>query len=332
MTPGIAALVLLLLLFLSALFSGSETGVYSLSRVRLDAEVGAKRRSAQLLERLVRNDTAFIITLLVGNNLMLELLTHVFETSAVEHLGVPGWSTEIVVTLILAPMVFFLGELLPKDAFRRRPHLLLTLATPFLGAARVVLSPIALPLQGLSTGLERIFGLRPAEFTRALGREQMLEILQEGTRAGALEPHAEELARNVLVLRETTLEGILLPWSEVRTIDLDTGPGAVRDAVEEADFTRMPAVRTPAGEGRRVVGYVHQLDVLGNPEEDARVLLRPMTHLEPGLGVDRALARMRTAGQRLALVGTPEEPLGLVTLMDLIDVVAGEARKAARAG
>jgi len=325
-SPGIAVLLLALLLFLSALFSGSETGVYSLSRVRLEAEVGAKRRSAQLLARLVRNDTAFLITLLVGNNLMLELLTHLFETSTIEHLGLPRWATELVVTLILAPLVFFFGELLPKDAFRRRPHLFLTMATPFLGAARVVLLPISLPLQAISAGLERLFGLRRQEVARALGRKELLEILQEGTRAGALEPHAEDLARNVLILRETPLSGVLVPWKDVRTIDLDADAEEVRRAVEDADFTRLPALWTSPDGERHVVGYVHQLDVLGNQDADARTLQRPIPHLDPALGVDRALARLRISGQRLALVGTPEKPLGLVTLMDMVDVLAGEAR------
>jgi len=114
MSPGLATLLLALLLLLSALFSGSETGVYSLSRVRLHAEVRAKHRSAQLLARLVRNDTAFLITLLVGNNLMLELLTHVFETTAIEPLDVPRWAREIVVTLLLAPVVE-LDETVARD-------------------------------------------------------------------------------------------------------------------------------------------------------------------------------------------------------------------------
>lgn len=328
MSLGLAALLLALLLFLSALFSGSETGVYSLSRVRLDAEVRAGRRSAQLLARLVRGDTAFLITLLVGNNLMLELLTHVFEASTIEPLALPLWAREVVVTLILTPVVFVFGELLPKDVFRRRPHMFLTLATPFLGAARVVLLPISLPLRAFSAILERLLRLRRKDFVRALEREQILELLQEGTRVGALDSHAEEIARNVLILREMRLTSLTLPWADVRTVDLDAGPEAARQAVEEAEFTRLPALETAADGSRAVVGYIHQLDVLGDPGADVGQLRRPIPVLDPELGVNRALARLRTSGQRLALVGTPAEPLGLVTVMDLVGAVAGETRPA----
>jgi putative hemolysin len=331
MSPWLVAAVLVLLLLLSGIFSGSETGAYSLSRARLDAEVGAKRRPAQLLARLVRNDTAFLIALLVGNNLMLGLLTQVFETSAIEPLDLPAWSTELVVTGLLVPVVFLLGELIPKDVFRRRPHLFLTLATPILGAARILLLPISLPLQALTVGLERLLGLRRMDFVRALGRERLMEILQEGTRTGAIEPHAEELARNVLVLRGTPVGELALPWEDVVTVDLDGDADDVRRAVVDAEFTRLPATRSLA-EGRTIVaGYVHQLDVLGNPDADARALQRPIPHLDPALGVNRALARLRISGQRLALVGTPEEPLGLVTLMDLVDVLAGGPRSTPRA-
>lgn len=331
MSPVLVIATLLVLLFMSALFSGCETGVYSLSRIRLEAEVGGGSRSARILARLLRNDTALLIMLLVGTNLMLELLTHVFEGGVLAHTGLPEWSREIIVTVVLAPIVFLLGELLPKDAFRRRPHFLLGLATPLLVVMRLLLLPITFPLLVLSLGLERLFGLRSQEFARALGREEVLEILQEGTRAGALEPHAEELARNVLILRETTLADLLLPWSEVRTIDLDLPPDEARREAVEAEFTRLPALQSSADDGtRRVVGYIHQLDVLGNEEADVRTLVRPIPVLAAGVSLDAALARLRISGQRLALVGSAEEPAGLVTLMDLVDAVAGERRPGRR--
>lgn len=316
--------LLLGFLFLSAIYSGSETGVYSVSRIRLDAEAREGRRAARLLLRLLRDDAGLLITLLIGNNLMLLILTGEFEERLVPA-GLPSWTREIVVALALTPVVFLLGELLPKDVFRRRPHRFLSLAAPVISVSRLLFLPLAAPLVALSVGLERLFGLRRTEVARALGREEMLDILEEGTRTGALAPHAEELARNVLVLRETPVQRVMLPWKKVCTVDLDLSAKEARAVVEESEYTRLPALRTEDGaSGRRVVGYVHQLDVLGG-EEEAATSLRPLPAFAPDLPIDRALARLRISGQRLALVGLPETPRGLVTLMDLVAAISGRA-------
>jgi CBS domain containing-hemolysin-like protein len=78
-------------------------------------------------------------------------------------------------------------------------------------------------------------------------------------------------------------------------------------------------------EDSAVIGYVHQLDVLGEGEGTAVLeQLRPAMFLVPGTPVDRALARLRSGGQRLAVVGTSERPEGLVTLKDVLEEISGD--------
>ena len=327
---------LLFLLFLSGAFSGSETGVYSVSRARIDGEAAKGRRRSKLLRGLLRDDTQLLITLLVGNNLMLELLTHGFDRGVAAG-RVPAGTRELFVTLLLTPIVFLLGELMPKDLFRRHPHLFLGWATPLISVARALFFPVVWPLSRLSRVLERALGLAPEDVARALAREEMLEILAEGMRAGALAPQAERLARNVLVLRETPVERVMIPWERVRTVDLDAPADELQGVVRDSDFTRLPALRrspgasagasagSSDGPGRsRVIGYVHQLEALGAPEEPLEEALHGLEAFAPELPVDTALARLRTQGRRMALVGDPEAPVGLVSLMDLVAAISGE--------
>lgn len=325
MIPWLFLFAMAGLLFLSAVFSGAETGVYSVSRVRLEAEAEEGRRSARLLTRLLRDDAGLLITLLIGNNLVLELMTHLTEWE-VTRLGVPEYLQEVAVTLFLTPAVFLFGELVPKDLFRRRPHFLLAAVAPLVALFRWLVSPLAWPLAQVSILLERLLGLRQEEFARILRREEMVDLLAESRKAGALEPHAEALARNVLVLRHTPLSKIALPWEKVTWIDLDQGEAPARAAVVGASFTRLPVLRTGPDGKRVVVGYLHQLDVLRAPEDPLEAHLRPLLELDPGLPLDRAVARLQAAGLRLALVGGARAPRGLVSLMDLLASLASEAR------
>jgi CBS domain containing-hemolysin-like protein len=145
--------------------------------------------------------------------------------------------------------------------------------------------------QAKAVGRQR--GLRQEDFARILRREEMVELLAESRRAGALAPHAEELARNVLVLRHTPLARVMIPWERVESVDLDRGPAEARAAVARSGFTRLPVRRRKV-----VVGYLHQLDVLGAPPDaDPAGLVRPLVELPADLPLDRAVERLRAAGE-----------------------------------
>jgi len=371
MTAGTFYLALIGLLILSGVFSGSETGVYSLSRPRVEAEARQGRAAARILDALLSSKAALLVTLLVGNNLVMELATYLAEKRVHGLHGLPSWAREIAVTLGLTPVLFFFGEVLPKDLFRRRPHQLLALMAPVLWLTRVITLPITLPLYGLSKALERLFSLGGSDLARAFRRQEMLQLFAEGARSGLLTPSTEDLARNVLVLRKTRVAEVAVPWERVSTIDLDLAPEALTSRILESSHSRLVAVRGTGGVAPRVEGYLHQLDFLrppGDPRKEpdrarqkkahpdppsaAReplaprpfteplerlpapplaAALDPETHLrtiptfDPSLPVHEALGQLRVAGQRLALVGTSENPEGLVTLMDLVSVIAGQA-------
>jgi len=91
--------------------------------------------------------------------------------------------------------------------------------------------------------------------------------------------------------------------------------------VARSPYTRIPVV----DENGAVRGYVHQLDVLGEGEgADVLEHLRPLTVLPSGTSVDRALAKLRLGGQRLAVVGDLDHPSGLLTLKDLLEEISGD--------
>jgi len=310
---------ILLALVASAIFSGSETGLYSLSKPRLDLEVGDRRRGALRVRALFERRSAILITILIGNNLAIELMTLLAE-KLVELREFSDLQRNLFLSFLLTPVIFFFGELLPKDLFRRRPHVLMRLAAPFLLVFRVLVWPLERILRGVTLVLERLAGLRHEELIRLPARLEVLGVIAEGRAVGALESHAEELARNALALRTIPVTRAMIPWGSVETIDRGTEPRVQRAAVEAAPYTRLPVV----AEGR-VEGYVHQLDVLrSTPGGEVLEHSRPILILAPELSVDRALARLRGAGVRAAVVGSAESPIGLVTVKDLVEEISGD--------
>jgi CBS domain containing-hemolysin-like protein len=310
--------LLALCLVLSAAWSGSETGLYSLSRPRVEAEARAGNSRSRLIAFLLRDDARLLITLLLATAIVDEAATTVGLMLA-EPLHMPRHLNEIVVSLALTPLFLFFGGLLPKDLFRRRPHTLVAWCAPLIAASSVALSLLVVPLRFLTGALFRSLGLQETELARVTGREAVIELLRE--RDAELTPELEKMARKVLELRSVPIERVMVPWRRAETLRHDADAQTTRTRLDRTPYSRLPIVE-PSG---AVVGYVHQLEVLAAGESATpREHLRPMLALPPGLPIDRALARMRKSGQRAAVVGTLARPLGLVTLKDLVEEISGE--------
>jgi len=304
----------------TAIFAGGETAFYRVSRVRIDMEARSGSRSARIVQRLSHDRTQLVIVLALGVSLGVEILT--WRAEAVLHaLGLSNIGVDIFLVLVLVPIFFFTAELFPKDLFRRRPHAGLRFTAPILEGARLVLWPIVQVLAVVARWAARAAGGAGDLDAGVQGRETVLGFLREGTQSGAIPSHAEEMARNVLELRSIPVERCMVPWKDVVRLSTEVDAAAQYAAVAASVHTRIPM----EGANGAVLGYVHQLDVLGDGE-GCPVLdrLRPLTAIPADLPVDRALARLRAAGQRLAVVGEREAPVGIVTLKDLLEEISGD--------
>jgi CBS domain containing-hemolysin-like protein len=320
MTLLLTLLGLLLCYLASAMFSGSETAFYALSKARLEADLRFGRRMAFLVRWLIRDERAFLIAILIGNNLVLELATSQMQGLLTLFVDAPLAARELLLTLILTPTLFLFGELLPKDVYRRRPHTLLGWSSPLVALARLLFLPLALPLRWLSQAIEAIFRLERSEVEVTLGRDWVIELVEESARAGSLPSGLKPMVDNVLRLRSIALREVMVPFSDVWRVELAASLADSQRRLAEAPYTRLPLVEADG----RIERYVHQLEALAAPQTPLSELARPLLALDPEMPVDRALARLRLAGQRCALVGTSQAPRGLVTLKDLVETISGD--------
>ena len=317
-------LALLLCLVASFIFSGSETGIYTLSRVRVDMQADQGHRPARMVRMLLRDESALLITILIGNNLAIELASYVGDhllgaSPRIESLD-PAWRA-LLLTLVLTPLLFMLGEALPKELYRRRAHSMVYPTVPLILIARWVLWPFERVLRLLTASLEHLFGLGSGRVASGGRRERLIALLAEGRRHGALHERAEALARNALQLRTLPVTHAMVPWDEVQKVNRTQTDEELHRLVSESRFTRLPVV----DEDGRLEGYVHQLEVLAaGAEIPVLSHLRRVSALPADTPVDRAILHLRGEGRRGAVVGSVEEPLGWVTLKDLVEEISGE--------
>jgi hypothetical protein len=167
-------IILIIALFASSLFAGSETGYYGVNALRLKHEAGESRNSA-LLEKIIRQPSAFLATLLIGNNIATDVAVH----AAVMLFAASGFSnTELLAILALAPLDFLIGEMWPKQYMLANPNRLLWFSVP-LALCRVLLWPITQPIALLVSKLDSGAG------DLIMRRNQFVSLLHDSQKQAA---------------------------------------------------------------------------------------------------------------------------------------------------
>ena len=110
-------MLVILGILLEAFFSGSEIGMVSVNRIKMKhlAEDGSS--AARSILKLLDNPERLFTTTSLGTNLAMVASTAVFTAFIVTHFGDSG---EWVAMMIISPLIFFLGEIIPKIIFQHR--------------------------------------------------------------------------------------------------------------------------------------------------------------------------------------------------------------------
>lgn len=314
------ALLTLVGVGLSALFSGLETGLYTINRVRLTVRADADEAAAVRIRGILAAPARMLATILVGNNIA-NYLSSLGIAALLEGAGVTAGPAVIVNALILIPVLFVVGEILPKDLFRTHTDRWTYACAGFLETARFVLT---------ATGLVPLIRMVGSAFARLLGgslddgltaRQRVSQLIKEGLGAGLLSHAQSGLADRALALRDRTAGSEMVPWSHV--ISLPDGAGATwrRSIATRHAYTRCPVV----GAGGRVVGIVSILDLLLQPDVPVHELMAEPTVLPTTTPLSEALRIMRSERTAMAIVTTTSgTPVGLVTLKDLVEPLTGD--------
>jgi len=303
-------------LALSAFFSGSETGFYRATRVRLLIDAMAGSPVARGLHWLTNHPHVFIGTTLVGNNianyltsLAIVLLVHEF------HLSNPQIA-EMTAPVLLAPFLFVYGELLPKNLFYQAPNRLLRLGGPLFLFCTVLFAPITVVLYGLSSLLGRLLGESPDRVQLTLARAELNRMLQEGQEAGVLQPTQHRLAQSLFAIASQPINRYATPIERVAPIRKGW---RVADVLKIARRHQTSAMPIMPEKGRKLIGYVRTIDLY---LQDSKTLdeTRPLMRIAADMTFVETLLQMQGKNEQIAeIVNSRGDTVGVAYLQDLVE-------------
>mgnify|MGYP002635472783 CR=1 FL=1 len=294
----LVALLFFLGLFLSAFFSGSETGFYRVPRARLILDSKSGDTMARSLFWLSNNPTIFVATTLIGNN----LANYVTSLSIVLATSYFAFSdpaiAETIAPVVFAPLVFVYGELLPKKLFFHAPYSLLRAGGVLFFLCGILFAPISAVLWLLGRALETLLGQAPLRLKLSLARKELRQIMLEGHEAGVLRPAQLDLAHNLITMAHTPIRDHCRPANRVPWITGDSSLAEARQVAARHDVPFLPVRLSANGP---FIGYVRSVELhLDNQPPSNKV--KEMPSLPEDLPYVEALLRMRTADEHVAMV------------------------------
>ncbi len=308
-------LLLVIGLLLSALFSGSETGFYRATRVRLATEALAGIWTSRALLWLANQPSLFVATTLVGNNLA-NYVTSLAVVMASQHL-IPNGGTlaAVLAPILIAPLVFVLGELLPKNLFYDAPNRLLKRCAPPLLIFTVLFAPITVLLWAFSRLFRLLTNTSPQELRLTLARRELAELLTEGHEVGILRPAQQSLAQAMLFVAGKPVRNFASPTDRVVRVTTTMSKSDVLRIAQRHRRTLLPVEDTR--NRRKLVGYLRTVDLYLN-DSPSLPTPKPMVELRDHLSCLSALQRLSQTEDALGHVLNDEgKTVGFVTSREL---------------
>lgn len=309
----VAFFLLVIGVFLSAFFSGSETGFYRASRVRLVIRNLEGDRISRYLLMLVNNPGLFVATTLIGNNVAnyLTSLAIVLITTLIWHSSL----AEMLAPVMIAPMLFVYGELMPKSLFFQAPNALIRLAAPLFLFFTLLFMPASAMLWAMSKLLERLLGQAPERVRLTLARREIHDVIDEGIEAGIISKTQRTLSQNFSLVASTPISEFCTPIGKAYTLPATTNAKALRKLAAKRE---LPDVAIYRGGKLNLIGYVRVVEMLLGEDDQMKILPMPAISEDEVFG--EALLQMQTKKQTIVrVVDHFDKTTGILSIDQLTD-------------
>ncbi|WP_017997989.1 HlyC/CorC family transporter [Paracoccus sp. N5] len=333
LTFWLTGAAILVLLALSAFFSGSETALTASSRAKLRSRADKGDAGAQGALQVTEDSERLIGSILLGNNVV-NILSASLATALFTRLL--GSSGVAAATVVMTVLVLIFSEVLPKTYAILAPEDLASRVARPISVFTRLMTPVVAVVRLVVRGILALFGLRADQSGHVFSvQEEIAGALAIAQSSGTVQKEDRDRLLGALDLGERAVEEIMLHRSNIQMIDARLPPDAVLDLVLKSPHTRLPVFRD---ERENVVGVIHAKDLLRGvrralqergPEAlrdfDVMTIAMPPYFVPDTTTLDEQMREFLKRRTHFALVVDEYGSLrGLITLEDILEEIVGE--------
>lgn len=338
--PLLPIIILIVLIFINAVFAAAEIAIISLSEAKLKKQAEDGDKKAKKLLKLVQSPDRLLSAIQIAITLA-GFLSSAFAADSfadpltvwlrndVGFTAIPEKTLNtlvvIVITIILSYFSLVLGELVPKRLGMKKTEKVARFTVGLVSAVAKVFRPIIWFLSKSTNAVLRLMGIDPKAEGEEVSEDEILMMVDLGEEQGAIESTEKELIENIFEFNNTTAEDVMVHRTDMVMIWVEDSPQDVIATIRESGMSRFPVYEEDADD---IIGILSTRDYLLNTQHPApktlRELLRPAYFVPESVRTDVLFRDMQSKKVHLSIVvdeygGTS----GLVTLEDLLEEIVG---------
>ncbi|MBO9583478.1 MAG: gliding motility-associated protein GldE [Flavobacterium sp.] len=318
----IGSVGIFILLFLSAIVSGAEVALFSLSQQDIDESLNDSPAKGKIISNLLDKPKKLLATLLVANNFFnigIVILFAYIGQNIFANVSSPAFKFTLEVILVTFLILLF-GEVLPKVYASRNSILFAKRVAYPLAFLDKVLSPVSLPMRSVTIYLQHKLGKQKNNFS-INQLSQALELTDsEGTST-----EEQKILEGIVSFGNTDTKQVMSPRIDIFALEISETFAAIYPKIIETGFSRIPVYRDNIDQIEGVLFVKDLLPHIDKEEFDWTSLIREAFFVPENKKLDNLLKDFQSLKSHLAIVvdeygGTS----GLVSLEDVIEEIVGD--------
>ncbi len=250
-------IAIIILLVLSAFFSGSETALTASTRSRLTGHHMKGKNNAKVAIDLLNKKESLIGAILLGNNLVNILASALATSLLIKLFGNTGVAYAVI---IMTTLIVIFAEILPKSYAIANAEKLALLVSPILKSLVFVLAPITWVMEKIVFSLLNLVGIKHDKNSRSLSVEDEIRgTVNLHHKEGRLFKLDKDMVTGILDLSEITVEDVMVHRSNIFMVNIDENPKKIIIQVTDSPHTRIPVWKD---NNENIIGLIHAKNLL----------------------------------------------------------------------
>ncbi len=315
-------IALVILVLLSAFFSGTETAFTSFNKTRMKTLAQDGNKRAKAVMDVEDRYEKFLSTILVGNNIVnisASTISTLFFTAFIK--GNKSLAATVS-TAVMTVIILIFGEISPKFLGKDFADSYTLRTVGIVRFLMTVLTPITALFSLWKTLLSKVFKSDPA---LSITEDEIMTMVEEAQNEGGIDEHEGDLIKSAIEFNDLEVEAILTPRVDIVAITLDMAMDEVAELFRSSGFSRLPVYRDTID---NIVGVVHEKDfnrLMYDGKKSFESAIHEVFCITEGMKISKLLREFQAAKTHMAIVvdeygGTA----GLVTMEDVLEGLVGE--------
>lgn len=315
-------IILVVLIFLSAFFSMSETALTSISKIRLRTMIDENVKNAKLIQSVLEEPGKLLSAILIGNNLVNIGASSLATAIIVDKYGSKGVG---IATAVLTIVILIFGEITPKTFATKNAEKISLFVIKAIKFCMIIFTPFIFILNIITGFILRLLGVKKDEKTPIITESELITMVNVSHEEGVLEIDEREMINNVVYFANSDAEDVMVPRTDIIAINVDATQEELTALFKEETCSRMPVYDETID---NIIGIISLKDLLfvdKSKDFNIRDYMREPFFTYESKCLKELFAEMRINRIPMAIIldeygGTS----GIVTLEDMLEEIVGD--------